>query len=52
MSGAGAMLKQARPDCKIIVTEPDGAALLSGKEWKPHKIQVRETKSFCRISRL
>ena len=33
------MLKLARPDIKIIVTEPAGAALLSGKEWKPHKIQ-------------
>ncbi|MFN2384916.1 MAG: pyridoxal-phosphate dependent enzyme, partial [Thermoanaerobaculia bacterium] len=24
---------------KIVVTEPEGAALLSGREWKPHKIQ-------------
>jgi cysteine synthase A len=24
---------------KIIATEPAGAALLSGKEWQPHKIQ-------------
>ena len=33
------MIKLARPDCKIIATEPEGAALLSGKEWAPHKIQ-------------
>ena len=24
---------------KIVVAEPEGAALLTGKEWKPHKIQ-------------
>ena len=39
LTGAGEMLKKARPDIKIVVTEPDGAALLSGQEWKPHKIQ-------------
>ena len=33
------MLKAARPDIKIVVTEPEGAALLTGTEWKPHKIQ-------------
>ena len=33
------MIKRARPDVKIVVTEPEGAALLSGHEWKPHKIQ-------------
>ena len=33
------MLKLARPDLKIIASEPAGAALLSGKEWQPHKIQ-------------
>ena len=33
------MLKKARPDVKIAVVEPEGAALLSGHEWKPHKIQ-------------
>ena len=27
------------PDVKIISTEPAGAALLEGDEWKPHKIQ-------------
>jgi cysteine synthase A len=39
LTGAGEMLKKARPDIRIIVTEPEGAALLSGKEWQPHKIQ-------------
>lgn len=39
LTGAGDMLRTARPDVKIIVAEPEGAALLSGKEWKPHKIQ-------------
>ena len=39
LTGAGEMLKTARPDIRVIVAEPEGAALLAGKEWKPHKIQ-------------
>ncbi|HSS44961.1 MAG TPA: cysteine synthase A [Thermoanaerobaculia bacterium] len=39
LTGAGEMLKKARPDIRIVVTEPEGAALLSGKPWQPHKIQ-------------
>ncbi|MEO8348620.1 MAG: cysteine synthase A [Acidobacteriota bacterium] len=39
LTGAGEMLKKARPDIKIVVTEPAAAALLGGEEWKPHKIQ-------------
>ncbi|WP_295364493.1 cysteine synthase A [Arenimonas sp.] len=39
MTGAGEVLKLARPELKIAATEPAGAALLSGKEWQPHKIQ-------------
>ena len=39
MSGAGRTIKAARPDVKIIATEPAGAALLAGNEWAPHKIQ-------------
>ena len=39
MAGAGRTLKAARPDLKIIATEPAGAALLAGAEWNPHKIQ-------------
>jgi cysteine synthase A len=39
LSGAGEVIKLARPDVKIIATEPAGASLLGGGEWKPHKIQ-------------
>ena len=39
LTGAGEMIKKARPEAKIVVVEPEGAALLSGQEWKPHKIQ-------------
>ena len=39
ITGAGQMIKLARPDTQIISTEPAGAALLEGKEWQPHKIQ-------------
>ncbi len=39
MTGAGEVLKQARPDLKIIATEPAAAQLLAGEEWSPHKIQ-------------
>jgi cysteine synthase A len=39
MTGAGEVIKLARPDVRIIVTEPAGASLLSGAEWQPHKIQ-------------
>lgn len=39
LTGAGQMLKKARPDIKVIATEPVSAALLQGAEFKPHKIQ-------------
>jgi cysteine synthase A len=39
LTGVGEVLKVARPEVKIIASEPAGAALLSGKEWQPHKIQ-------------
>ena len=39
ITGAGEMLKKARPGIKVIVTEPAEAPILSGGEWKPHKIQ-------------
>ncbi|MDJ0938511.1 MAG: cysteine synthase A [Woeseiaceae bacterium] len=39
MSGAGKTLKAARPDLKIVATEPEHASLLSGADWNPHKIQ-------------
>ena len=39
MTGAGEMLKLARPNIKVIATEPEAAQLMAGKEWTPHKIQ-------------
>jgi len=39
VTGAGDIIKLARPEVRIVVTEPEGAALLGGKEWAPHKIQ-------------
>jgi cysteine synthase A len=39
LTGAGEMIKKARPETKVVVVEPEGAALLSGKEWAPHKVQ-------------
>jgi len=39
ITGAGQMIRLARPDVKIVSTEPEGASLLEGKEWQPHKIQ-------------
>ena len=39
LTGVGEMLKLARPEVRVTVSEPAGASLLSGKEWQPHKIQ-------------
>jgi cysteine synthase len=39
ITGAGQMLKKARPDIKIVFTEPETAAIVSKGEWVPHKIQ-------------
>ena len=39
LTGVGEVLRVARPETRIIATEPAGAALLKGDEWKPHKIQ-------------
>lgn len=39
LTGAGEMLKLARPDIHVIAAEPAGAPLLAGKPWQPHKIQ-------------
>jgi len=39
LTGAGRVIKAARPETKIIACEPASAALLTGNEWKPHKIQ-------------
>jgi cysteine synthase A len=39
MTGAGEMIRLARPDTRIVVAEPENAALLSGKPFTPHKVQ-------------
>jgi len=39
LTGAGEMLKLARPDIQIVATEPEKAALMAGQEWQSHKIQ-------------
>jgi len=39
MTGAGEVIRAARPSVRIIATEPAGASMLAGKEWQPHKIQ-------------
>jgi len=38
-TGAGEMIRLARPETRIVLAEPAVAALVSGQEWKPHKIQ-------------
>ncbi|MEM1229578.1 MAG: cysteine synthase A [Pseudomonadota bacterium] len=39
MTGAGEVMKAARPDLQIVAVEPEGASLLAGGDWSPHKIQ-------------
>lgn len=39
LTGAGEMIKLARPDTTIVTTEPAEASLLAGGDWHPHKIQ-------------
>src|SRR5205807_419852 len=39
LTGAGQVIRRARPEVRIIACEPADAAMLGGKEWKPHKIQ-------------
>ncbi len=39
LTGAGEMIKLARPDTKIVATEPANASLLAGDDWQSHKIQ-------------
>ena len=39
LTGAGEMIRLARPEVEIVVTEPACAALLAGADFKPHKIQ-------------
>src|SRR5262245_48756478 len=39
LTGAGQVIKRARPETRIIACEPADAAMLSGAPFKPHKIQ-------------
>jgi cysteine synthase A len=39
LTGAGQVIKKARPETKIVACEPAKAALLHGEQWAPHKIQ-------------
>jgi cysteine synthase A len=39
LTGAGEMIRLARPEVEIVACEPAGAPLLSGAPWAPHKIQ-------------
>ena len=39
LTGAGQVIRLARPEVKIVACEPAAAALLSGKPFAPHKIQ-------------
>ncbi len=39
LTGAGEVIKLARPEVQIVATEPAEASLLGGKPWHPHKIQ-------------
>lgn len=39
LTGVGQVLRLARPETRIIATEPAGASLLAGNPFTPHKIQ-------------
>jgi cysteine synthase A len=39
VTGAGEVIKLARPETKVVLAEPENAALVSGKPFSPHKIQ-------------
>jgi cysteine synthase A len=39
VTGAGEMIRLARPETQIVLAEPENAALVSGKPFTPHKIQ-------------
>jgi cysteine synthase A len=39
LTGAGEMIRLARPDTQIVLAEPAVASLVAGKQWSPHKIQ-------------
>lgn len=39
ITGAGEVLKLARPEVTVVAAEPAVASLLEGGEWQPHRIQ-------------
>jgi len=39
ITGAGEVIKLARPETQVVLAEPENAALVSGKQFTPHKIQ-------------
>ncbi len=39
LTGAGEVIRLARPEVRVVVAEPEAAAMLSGKPFSPHKIQ-------------
>lgn len=39
ITGAGEMIRLARPEVKIVYCEPAGAPIVTKGEWQPHKIQ-------------
>ena len=39
LTGVAQVLMDARPEVRVTACEPAGAALLSGAEWQPHRIQ-------------
>ena len=39
LTGAGRVLKAARPDLTVVAAAPEQASLLAGKSWSPHMIQ-------------
>src|SRR5258705_6317796 len=40
LTGAGEIIRLPRPDTRLILCEPEGPPLLSGKPVTPHKIQA------------